>query len=254
MTPADRRDAILRKLQSGHRLLVDGLAAEFISSRETIRRDLAELDRQGLLRRVHGGATAAPRKMEEGPFNHRMQQQVAVKRAIARHMAKALMPGDSFFIDTGSTTLFLAEEIAKLNHLTIITNSADIAELCQRGKGNRVMLIGGQFRGPGRETVGAMALAQIGQLRAARAILTVAAVTERGVFDFDPQEAEVARAMVAQADEVTILADATKIGRAGVFEVCPMARVGRIVTDAMEKPLHRAAEALGVRVEIVVAE
>ena len=254
MTPTERRDAILRKVQTGHRLVVEGLAAEFTSSRETIRRDLAELDRQGLLRRVHGGATASPRKQEEGPFQNRMRQQVAVKRAIARHMAKALLPGDSFFIDTGSTTLFLAEEIAKLNQLTVITNSADIAELCQRGEGNRVILIGGEFRGPGRETVGAMALAQIGQLRAARAILTVAAVTERGVFDIDPQEAEVARAMVAQADEVTILADATKMGRAGVFEVCPMARVGRIVTDVLVGSLRDVAESFGVQVEVVVTD
>ena len=203
---------------------------------------------------MHGGATASPRKQEEGPFQNRMRQQVAVKRAIARHMAKALLPGDSFFIDTGSTTLFLAEEIAKLNHLTIITNSAEIAELCQRGQGNRVMLIGGEFRSPGRETLGPLAVAQIGQMRAARVVLTVAAVIESGVFDMDPQEAEVARAMIAQSDEVTVLADSTKMGRAGVFELCPMARVGRIVSDAMDRPLRDAAEALGVRVEIVTAE
>jgi DeoR family glycerol-3-phosphate regulon repressor len=251
MTPSARRDAILHKARSGQKLEVEALALQFAASRETIRRDLAKLDRQGLLRRVHGGATATGRAVDEGPFHDRMRQQVAAKRAIARHVASGLMPGDSLFIDTGSTTLILAEEIAQRKGLIIITNSADIAALCEKGEGNRVLLIGGEFRAAGRETVGPLAVAQIVQLRATRAILTVAAVSERGIFDVDPQEAEVARAMVAQADEVTVLADASKMGRTGVFEVCPMAKVGRIVTDSLASPLRRAIEAVGVLVEIV---
>ncbi|HCY99739.1 MAG: hypothetical protein A3D16_22595 [Rhodobacterales bacterium RIFCSPHIGHO2_02_FULL_62_130] len=251
MTPSARRDAILHKARSGQKLEVEALALQFAASRETIRRDLAKLDRQGLLRRVHGGATATGRAVDEGPFHDRMRQQVAAKRAIARHVASGLMPGDSLFIDTGSTTLILAEEIAQRKGLIIITNSADIAALCEKGEGNRVLLIGGEFRAAGRETVGPLAVAQIAQLRAARAILTVAAVSERGIFDVDPQEAEVARAMVAQADEVTVLADASKMGRTGVFEVCPMAKVGRIVTDSLPLLLRRAIEAVGVQVEIV---
>ena len=251
MTPADRLKAILHLAQTDQRLVVETLAQGLATSRETIRRDLAELDRQGLLRRVHGGAVLALQKVEEGPFQDRMQQQVAAKRAIARHVAEGLLPGDSIFIDTGTTTLFLAEEIAQRKGLIIITNSAEIADLCAKGEGNRIVLIGGEFRRPGRETVGPMAVAQIRQLRAARAILTVASVTSRGVFDIDPQEAEVARAMIAQADAVTVLADASKMGRAGVFEVCPMARIDRIVTDAMDPTLLKTALAAGVQVEIV---
>ena len=249
MKSAERRGIILELAQSGKTLAVDSLAADLAASRETVRRDLAELDRLGLLRRVHGGAVLGGREEEE-PFHQRMGQQVAAKRAMARHVAKALMPGDSLFIDTGSTTLLLAEEVALRKGLIIITNSADIASLCLRGQGNRVVLIGGEFRGPGREAVGSMALAQIGQLRARQAVLTVAAVTERGVFDVDPQEAEVARAMIAQVETVTVLADASKMGRAGVFELCALSRVGRIVTDSMPDTLRRAAEAAGTRVEI----
>ncbi len=244
MNPESRRDAILTQARGGGRLEVEDLARLLGASRETIRRDLARLDRAGLLRRVHGGA----QPVAEGPFPQRMHEAVEAKRAMARHVAAGLQPGDSLFLDTGSTTLFLAEEIARLNGLIVITNSADIADLCQ--KGNRVILLGGEYRAEGRETLGPLAVAQISQLRAGRAILTVAAVTERGVFDIDPQEAEVARAMVAQADEVTILADGSKMGRAGVFEICPMARLARIVTDAMPEPLQAAAKAAGVRVEI----
>ena len=253
MTPEERRDAIVNQARLGAKLEVEVLAATLSASRETIRRDLAMLDRLGLVRRVHGGAVTAglAPPPDEGLFSERMRQAVAAKRAIARHVAAGLMPGDSMFIDTGSTTLFLAEEIARRSGLIIITNSADIAASCQRGDGHRIVLIGGEFRGPGRETLGAMALAQIGQLRAARAILTVAAVTERGVFDIDPQEAEVARAMAHQVDEVTILADSSKMGRAGVFEVCPMAGVTRLVTDGLPDRLRLGVTAAGVKVDVV---
>jgi DeoR/GlpR family transcriptional regulator of sugar metabolism len=251
--PSNRRDEILFRVRSGQRLWVDVLAKELGASRETIRRDLSELDRMGLVRRVHGGAVAgvpAGRAPAEGPFHDRMQQQVAAKRAMARHVAAGLRPGDSLFIDTGSTTLFLAERIATCKDLTIITNSAEIADLCQRGPGNRVFLIGGEFRGPGRETVGAMALAQLAGMRAAQAILTVASVTGQGAFDMDLQEAEVARMMIRQAASVTILADASKMGRAGVFEVAPMASVTRIVTNAIPDSLRDMAVASGVTIEI----
>ena len=248
MNPAARRAAILTLSRDGARLEVEALAAALDASRETIRRDLAALDREGLLRRVHGGAVVP---LAEGPFHDRMREGVAAKRAIARHMASLLRPGDSVFIDTGSTTLALAEEMASCKGLIVITNSADIASLCQKGEGARVILLGGEFRGPGRETLGPMAVAQIGQLRAGRALLTVAGLSERGAFDIDAHEAEVARAMVAQAEEVVILADGSKMGRAGVFEVCPMASIGRIVCDTIPGTLRAVAEGSGVTVDIV---
>ena len=254
MTPEQRQDAIVTQARSGARLAVDLLASTLGASRETIRRDLAALDRRGVLRRVHGGAVlchAVAGPPAEGPFADRMVQAVAAKRAMARHVAAGLLPGDSLFIDTGSTTLYLAEEIARRSGLIIITNSTDIAACCQRGARNKVVLIGGEFRGPGRGTVGALALAQISQLRAARAILTVAAVSERGIFDIDSDEAEVARRMVQQADTVTIMADASKMGRAGVFEVCPLHSVAVLVTEAMPAPLRRLIEAAGARVDLV---
>ncbi|MCW1918144.1 DeoR/GlpR family DNA-binding transcription regulator [Rhodobacter sp. KR11] len=247
MNAEARRDAILSRARSGARLEVEDLALTLGASRETIRRDLARLDRAGLLRRVHGGAQA----VQEGPFHQRMHEAVTAKRAIARHLAAGLRPGDSLFLDTGSTTLYLAEELSRCKGLIVITNSADIAALCHRGEGNRVILLGGEFRAEGRETLGPLVVAQIGQLRAARAVLTVASVTERGIHDIDPAEAEVARAMILRADRVTVLADGSKMGRAGVFELAPLSAVHDIVTDHMPDPLRRAAEVVGTRVDIV---
>ena len=251
MKPAERHGMILASAAKGIRIEVEDLARQTGASRETIRRDLAALDRAGRLRRVHGGALAIPTLSAfEDPFHQRLQSQVEAKRAIARHVAAGLRPGDSLFIDTGSTTIFLAEELSRLKGLIIITNSADIAALAEKGEAAHVILIGGEFRGAGRESLGAMALAQIGQLRATEAILTVAALTADGAMDIDPQEAEIARAMARQASKVTVLADSTKMGRIGVFEVAALSSLTRVVTDAMPRALRLAAESAGVKVEI----
>ncbi len=251
MKPSERHDLILARTAQGLRIEVEDIARQTGASRETTRRDLAFLDKAGRLRRVHGGALALPLlSAVEDPFNQRLQAQVAAKRAIARHVAAGLKPGDSLFIDTGTTTIYLAEELSRVKGLIIITNSAEIASLAERAEGARVILIGGEFRGAGRESLGAMALAQIGQLHAAEAILTVAAVTPDGAMDIDPQEAEIARAMARQSSRVTILADSSKMGRPGVFAVAPLDEVSRIVTDAMPQALRRAVEAAGAKVEI----
>ena len=141
------------------------------ASRETIRRDLATLDGRGLARRVHGGALSredggAP---VEGPFAARRLENVEAKRAVARAAAATLGPGDSLFVDTGTTTLHFADELARVEGLTVVTNSAAIAERAGRARGSTVYLLGGEFRPEARETVGAMTLAQIGELRAAHA-------------------------------------------------------------------------------------
>lgn len=249
MKPSLRHDLILSLAAEGARIEVEDLARRTGASRETIRRDLAALDRAGRLRRVHGGALALPLSSED-PFPQRLQTQVAAKRAMARHVAAGLRPGDSLFIDTGSTTLYLAEELSRLKGLIVLTNSAEIATLAERGEGARVILIGGEFRAAGRESLGAMALAQIAQLRASQAILTVAALTPEGAMDIDPQEAEVARAMARQSSSLTILADSTKHLRPGVFQVAPLEQISRVVTDQIPRALRLACEAAGVAVEL----
>lgn len=248
-----RGQAILNLALSGNVLNVDLLAQDLGVSRETVRRDLARLDRAGLLRRVHGGAVAVRLGLvvEEDAFDARMRQAVAAKRAIAAHVAAELRCGQSLFIDTGSTTVFLAEALVACKQLTIITNSARIASLAAKGEGARIVLLGGEFRSAGAETVGAATLAQIAQLRADHAILTVASVTAAGCYDIDPAEADIARAMISRAGQVTILADASKFDRGGVSEVCTMAQVTRLVTDYIPPAIAAAARAAGVLVHQV---
>ncbi len=254
MTPEERRNEIINMVRTETRASVEQLAEALNASRETIRRDLSELDSRGFLRKVHGGAVISePDTADslEGPFSARMAQNLKAKRAIAKAAASLLKAGDSVLIDTGSTTLVLAEELSAIAGLTVITNSAAIAALAAKGPESKVFLIGGEYRRSGQENVGEIAVQQISQFRAMHAILTVAAVAETGYMDHDFQEAQVARAMSRQAASVTILADSSKMGRLGVFEVGPPQLAKRLITN--EIPDDLAGRLRGSGVDILIA-
>ena len=251
MGPEQRRDRIVDLLRERERVSVEFLAAELAASPETLRRDLAALPDRGLIRKFHGGASL-PESAGEGAFHTRLSEHPREKRAVARRAAALFSPGDTLFVDTGTTTLAFAEELARGTGLTVVTNSATIAQLLGRS-GNRAFLVGGEYRDEAAQTLGALAVDQIGRFHAGHAVLTVGAIEPAGVMDYDLGEAELARAMIAQAQTVTVIADASKLGRRGLFLVCPLARIDRLVVDAPATgALADALRAAGV--EVILAE
>jgi DeoR/GlpR family transcriptional regulator of sugar metabolism len=241
-----------------NRVTVDQLANLLQASKETIRRDLTELAERGIIRKVHGGATtlglSLPADCSESPFALRLQANLRAKRAIARKAASLFGADDTLFIDAGSTTLYFAEELARRPSLTVITNSIAIVGIIARaGAGHRSFLIGGEYREEVGETVGALTVEQIRRFHAAHAVLTVGAIESGGIMDYDLGEAEVARAMVAQARSVTVIADSSKFGRAGLFQVGPLEAIDRLVTErAPERTIGEALLAAGV--DIIVPD
>jgi DeoR family glycerol-3-phosphate regulon repressor len=253
----ERQRLIVDHVNSHGRVTVDALAASMSISRETIRRDLAALAGKGLIFKFHGGARPvdAPRRERSGeePFQARMSENVEPKRRIAAAAAALFKSGDTLFVDTGTTTVFLAEELGRRSGLSLITNSCAIADHVSRGEGARVFLIGGEYRAGAAENVGRLAIEQIRTLKAEHVVLTVGALDVDGVFDFDLQEAEVAREMIARARRLTVVLDASKLGKAAIFQVCPLDRLERVVVD--QSPPSPIAEALAdANVDVIVAK
>ncbi len=232
MRPTDRQTAIADVIRQQARVSVESLASMFSASPETIRRDLTALARSGRILKVHGGAVM-PRGAGEGPFAERMALNVAAKRQIAKLACQLISPGESLFIDTGSTTLILAEEMIKLNHLTVITNSAEIARVLSAGNSTiDVFLLGGAYRGGNRQTCGAMVIDQLAHFRADRALLTAgAASAEAGFTDYNAEEAEVARAMIRRAGHAMLLVDSEKFGKLAPFSVAGFDTVDCLVCE-----------------------
>lgn len=230
---------IVRRRQ---KVSVDELANLLDTSRETIRRDLTQLSKAGKISKVHGGATI-PRITGEGSFKQRLSENVEAKVKIAVAAAHLIKPGETLFVDTGSTTLLFAEELAKNEGLTVITNSTEIARTIATADNNsHVFLLGGEFKADNSQTVGTMAAAQIRSFRAHHAVLTIGALDCRsGAMDFNIEEAQIARAMIAQSEKTTVLADCSKIGKLASFEVCPLDAIDRFVVDTAPPPDVREA-------------
>lgn len=257
MWQKDRLHRIRSLLATYHRVTTDRIAAELKVSRETVRRDLIELESQGELQRVHGGAVLDD---AEPPFAERTQTHVRAKKAIARQAALAVRSGQTLFLDAGSTTSILAEELSRLSGLTVITNSFDVAvhmgaAEANAARRNRVIVLGGDFGHSLPATFGATTILEIHRYRADVALLSPVAVdAEYGASSFDHQEADVARAMVANADRVAILADHSKLGRVSRVGYCPGNALGQLVTDkkATENPALAAFRQASISIAIAV--
>jgi DeoR/GlpR family transcriptional regulator of sugar metabolism len=215
------------------------LAARLSVSRETVRRDLAHLERLGEVRRVHGGAVAAGRRAGSEPsFLARKGSMVAEKRAIGRAAASLVEPGESVFLDLGTTTLEVARQLAATGRqITLITNSVPAALACVDAPGVTVHLLGGLMRKGDRSLSGHQTLRDLEGFYADKAIIGAGGITlEAGVTDYHVEEAAVRRTMIARSTTCVVVADHTKFGVVGLAAVCPIRAVHRLVTDAGVDP------------------
>lgn len=257
LQPSQRYEEIGRLLDHSGEMAVEEFAERLGVSRETIRRDLSRLDAMGKLRKFHGGARSVARSgaaiEKEGPFAHRMAENAEAKIRIGKAASRLFARDDSLFIDTGSTTIAMAQALAKLQGLVVITNSPRIAATVADNGSHKVFLIGGAYGADAGESLGALALEQIAKFRARHVVLTIGAIDETSIMDFDVQEAEIAKAMIERAERITVLADHSKFDRRAVFEVASLSEVDTLVTDV--RPPAAMVDALtAAGVELIVAD
>ncbi len=225
-----RHADILRILEAEGTATIAGLADRLGVSLETVRRDVKPLAEAGTLLRIHGAVGLAG-QLGEAPFQKRMRENAAAKQAIARTVAAMVRDGDSLMLDTGTTTSFVARELAGHRRLTVVTNSTDIARILATRNGNRVFLAGGALRPDSGAAFGKSALDFIAGFRVRLTILSAGAVDAAGVMDYDLEEAELARLMLSRADLRAVVTDHTKFGRAGLIHVAGFDRIDTLVTD-----------------------
>ena len=242
MKPHERQPQIEAIIRREGEVSVDMLAARFDVSSETIRRDLGALAEGGRVLKVHGGARR-PRLIQEPSHEEREVTAAAAKVAIGRKLGRAVEPGETLFVDTGSTTLAAAETLAAIPGLTIITNSLRLAERMTRaGSDATIHLLGGRYGADNAQTTGASTVEQVQAFRADRAVLTVAAIdADQGAMDASLEEAQIARAMIRNARQLTVLADAGKFAQYAAYAVCPAGDIDLIISDGQLGSSQREA-------------
>ena len=256
MYPEERQQAIAATVMSQGRASVADLAQAYDVTTETVRRDLAVLDRAGLLRRVHGGAVPVRAlHLVEPSVDERESTRAGHKHAIASAAAEFIpQSGATVLFDAGTTTARVAALLPPDRELLIVTNSVPIAARLASLTSVSLQLLGGQVRGLTQATVGERAVGMLESLRVDIAFIGTNGISVRhGLSTPDPGEAAVKRAMVACANFVVVVADSSKIGREEFVSFAPIDRVDVLVTDSEITPEDRA-ELTKHGVDVVVAQ
>ncbi|MGH3663690.1 MAG: DeoR/GlpR family DNA-binding transcription regulator, partial [Micromonosporaceae bacterium] len=223
----------------------------------TIRRDLDVLAEQGLVEKVHGGATLpSARRLEEPGFEAKSARAPAEKQAIAAAAARLASPGHAIGITAGTTTWALARQLRDIPDLTVVTNSIRVAELLWAPeRSDRVVLTGG-IRTPSDALVGPVAVRAVRSLHLDLVFMGVHGMDEHAGFTTpNLMEAEVNRALTESAREVAVVADHTKWGLVGISSFATLDQADVLVTDSNLTPDARAVlEARIARVIMAPAE
>lgn len=256
MYATERQDAIERLLMTDGRVSVIDLAGRFSVTTETVRRDLAQLESLGALRRVHGGAVAGERGSTAEPsLTERVSRHSAAKSAIGARALDALGEGfrGSVFFDAGTTTAAVADRLSPrlpAEQIEVVTHALTIAHSLAATPNPALTLIGGKVRGLTAAAVGADTVRTIDGMRPDVAFLGTNGVSSQfGLSTPDPEEAAVKRAIVRAARRVVVVADAEKHGRELLVSFAPLSAVDVLVTDvAPEGELARALDDAEVEV------
>ncbi len=245
MWQEERHQKIRAMLASFGQVSIERIVESFGISRQTVRRDLIEMEQSGILRRVRGGAI--PIETEDMEFSVRITQRLNEKRAICVAALQLLKSHQTIFMDAGSTTTIMAEVLSGptgLTDLTVVTNSLEVAtRLAQtpnnRETGIRVQLLRGPVKCDPLETWGGATFAYIYSYHADIALLSPLGIDAvSGATYHHLYGAEIAEAMARQATKIAILADHAKIGVTSRKCVCPIGEVDYVVVDskARERP------------------
>lgn len=255
MYAEERQQSIAELITTRGRVSVADLSTSYGVTTETVRRDLAVLDRAGIVRRVHGGAVpASALTVAEPGVGEREHTRAEQKDAIAAAAVEYLPPsGGSAVFDAGTTTGRLAALLANASELTLITNSIPIAARVAPLGGVNLRMLGGRVRGTTQAAVGEEALSALEWLRVDVAFIgTNALSVGHGLSTPDSDEAAVKRAMVRTANHVVVLADSSKIGREHVVSFARLDSIDVLVTDAdIDDNDHQSLTDNGI--EVVIA-
>ncbi len=252
--PDYRRNVILKVVEERGSALVIELAERLEVSMMTIRRDLAELEEEGALRRVHGGAVSLRRRSVEPVYPARTEHMHGEKERIGLLAASLVGDGESVALDIGTTTLEVARGIANRRNLTVLTPSLHIAILLSTYPDIRVVVSGGIARPVEGSLIGELARHAFAHLFVDRLFLAVGCLDAvAGLSEYNWDDALIKQAMIASAREVIVVADSSKFGKVAFAQVAPFTHVHKVITDRL--PPDAIVEALErAGVDLLIAE
>ncbi len=231
MKVSDRHQFILDCLKQSQYVDVTYLKTVLNVSEMTIRRDLARLEEEEFLLRVHGGARRIPSHKFEAPLDSRILENAAAKNAIGKYAAGLVENGDVITLDSSSTTYNMVKYLQDKN-ITIITNNISVALGFAESKTVEVILLGGRMRKSSLYIYGYDMLEMMKKYNTDKAFFSSTSLdVQHGLTNVNIDEGEAKKAMIASANELYLLMDASKFGSKAYYLVTPMDKLQNIITN-----------------------
>lgn len=245
-----RHDEILQILARLKKVTVGELTERLGVSEVTIRKDLTLLEEQGKLLRTHGGATLAQDEKLLRTLTVRRREHVAEKQAIARRAKELLSPGETVYIDAGSTCAFLARELREME-LRVVTNSIDVMVELSDAEQISLVSVGGSYRGEAGAFIGPMAVNNLQNFQIQTALLGTTGFSSDGVFTSQNViESTLKNTALTVSSRRIILVDSSKYNNRAFSVFARPADVDVLITDGRFEDAE-IISSLGIEVVLV---
>ncbi len=252
LLPEERLADIAALVGERRAVTVAELSERFDVSPATIRTDLDELERRGLLVRSHGGAVRTDRNSREVSLQVRERSQVEEKNRIGAAAAAMIADGDAIALDSSTTALQIARRIRDRHELTVVTSSLMVALELIDAPSITVVMPGGVLDRDSVSLVGALGTDTLTRCNAGKGFFGVRGLSVDSLTDVNSYEAELKRSLISVSKEVNVVADSSKWGRVALVSLVPWSAVHRVISDRAAPPAMVAAlRARGVEVLLV---
>lgn len=252
MLPVERRERLISLLQERKTATTEELATALGVSVMTVRRDLELCQKDGRIQRCHGGAVISQKTVLEASYDQKMTAGRERKKVLAQLAARLVEPGMTVYLDAGTTTYSIAEELASIEKLTIITNDLKIA-LRMLSTSAETVVLGGKVQQRTGSMIGGTTLEQMSGLRASIAFVGAASIDEN-MATLTPTQEKVAlkRSIRRIAQQSYLVADASKFHSSALYFVDNLMDYDGVITDAILTEEERRL--LGKKTRLITPE
>ncbi len=244
----DRRQAIMDLLVQAGAVDLDDLAHRFDVSKMTIHRDLDDLEQSGLLRKIRGGATIESGTQFEADYRYRALQNTDAKQAIAAKAASLVEPGMTILINDGTTAGLMADHLASIRPLTVITNNLAAIKTLSEQPGINLIALGGSFSQKFNAFFGMITEDSLSRLRVDIGFLSAPAISGTTAYHMDENVTRCKRVMINASAHRVLLADKRKFGRTALHELADVSTFQTVITDTLAPDIAAPLRDAGVTI------
>lgn len=234
MLTLERQEEILEILNKNKSATVEELASELFVSGATIRRDLRLMEKQGLIKRSHGGAMPFKSSAEETAFAIREQENISAKRSIANLAVKLINNGDSVFLDSSTTTGVMIPHLNNFNYLSVTTTGLRNAMLLSQTNTVKIYIAGGQILNHSNSIIGSDTMDYISRIHADITFISCSGVDPvNGFTDSSIEQAKLKQQMKKNSKKIVMLCDSTKFGKTFLCTDFQFGDIDYLITEKM---------------------